>query len=438
MAEFDFLMPDVGEGLHEAEIVEWLVAVGETVAEDQPVVVVQTDKAVVDIPAPTSGRLVSHGGGAGDSVLIGQLLFRLDAAGEVPSIRGHSGSPIANVTEPAPTDLPSGAGSTGRPSAKPKASPATRKVALDLGIALNSVRGTGPGGRITTADVQAAAAAPVAGTNAPLTRSTPEARSPRSTPARSASSRPARLREGGTDRTDRIEPLRGTRRQIARAMTESWTKIPHVTELREIDAVELVRAHGSLKEHLAVRNIKLTYLPLFVAASVAALKENPSFNASLDYENEQITYHSRYNIGIAMSTDDGLVVPVIHDADMLTIEQLAVEIDYLVSAARTRTLTVDQLSGGTFTISNYGSYGTWMGTPIIRPPESAIVGFGRARDAVVAVNGQPVVKTVLPMAVSTDHRLNDGQHLGAFTSSIERYLSNPVLLLAGPSTSEAI
>ncbi len=407
MAEFDFPMPDVGEGLSEAEIVEWLVAVGDLVNEDQPVVVVQTDKAVVDIPAPTTGRLVTQSAAVGDIVPIGGSLFRFDAAGAVPDLGGQGQS---KTSTPTSSTIPVQAVTASNPTRRPKASPATRKRALDLNVALADVVGTGPGGRITTSDVEAAAQA----TTAP--------------PSQSRAAAPPQGQPSGDDR---VEPLRGTRRQIARSMTESWRSTPHVTELREIDATELTRAHGALRQHLADRDVRLTLLSLFVAGCAAALREHPNFNASLDYDNELITYRARCNIGIAMSTDGGLVVPVIHDADTLSLEQIARRIDALSTAARTRTLTIDHLSDGTFTISNYGSYGTWMGTPIIRPPEAAIAGFGRARDTVVARNGQPVVSKVLPLAVSADHRLNDGHHLGAFVSTIERYLTDPILLLAG-------
>ncbi|MEP7112311.1 MAG: dihydrolipoamide acetyltransferase family protein [Ilumatobacteraceae bacterium] len=409
MAEFDFRMPDVGEGLSEAEIVEWLVAVGDLVNEDQPVVVVQTDKAVVDIPAPTTGRLVAQSAAVGDIVPIGATLFRLDAAGNVPDLGGHAHS---TTSRPTSTAIPVQIVATSGPTSRPKASPATRKRALDLNVALADVIGTGPGGRITTPDVESAASA---------TR----VLAPRGTAAVATPS------AGPPSGEDRVEPLRGTRRQIARSMTESWRAIPHVTELREIDATGLTRAHNALRQHLADRDVRLTLLSLFVAGCAAALREHPNFNASLDYDNELITYRARCNIGIAMSTDDGLVVPVVHDADTLSLEQIARRIDALTTAARTRTLTTDQLTDGTFTISNYGSHGTWMGTPIIRPPEAAIAGFGRAHDAVVARDGQPVVSRLLPLAVSADHRLNDGHHLAAFVSTIERYLTDPILLLAG-------
>ena len=409
MSELDFKMPDVGEGLNEAEIVEWLVEVGDSVTEDQAVVVVQTDKAVVDIPSPADGVVVGHGAPVGDIVLIGATLFRLEVVGTAPDPSDHRRS--------TPADTPAGAAVVPQlVPARPKASPATRKRALELGVLLAGVTGSGPGGRIMTADIEASTSA---STSAAMIA-----------PANGPTAPVGAVPSGH----DRVEPLRGTRRQIARAMTESWRTVPHVTELREIDAVELVRAQRSLRAHLEPDGVRLTFLPLFIKATVAALKAHPSFNASLDFDNELITYRSRYNIGIAMSSDEGLVVPVIHDADLKSLVDLARELDALTVAARNRSLTLDQMSGGTFTISNYGSYGTWMGTPIIRPPEAAIAAFGRVRDAVVAIDGRAVVRTVLPLAVSADHRLNDGHHLGAFVSTLAHFLSDPVLLISGSNS----
>jgi len=415
MSELDFKMPDVGEGLNEAEIVEWLVEVGDSVTEDQAVVVVQTDKAVVDIPSPADGVVVGHGAPVGDIVLIGATLFRLEVVGTAPDPSDHRRS--------TPADTPAGAAVVPQQlaPARPKASPATRKRALELGVLLAGVTGSGPGGRIMTADIEASASASASASAAMIA------------PANGPTA-PVGAKVSVPSGHDRVEPLRGTRRQIARAMTESWRTVPHVTELREIDAVELVRAQRSLRAHLEPDGVRLTFLPLFIKATVAALKAHPSFNASLDFDNELITYRSRYNIGIAMSSDEGLVVPVIHDADLKSLVDLARELDALTVAARNRSLTLGQMSGGTFTISNYGSYGTWMGTPIIRPPEAAIAGFGRVRDAVVAIDGRAVVRTVLPLAVSADHRLNDGHHLGAFVSTLAHFLSDPVLLISGSNS----
>jgi pyruvate/2-oxoglutarate dehydrogenase complex dihydrolipoamide acyltransferase (E2) component len=196
--------------------------------------------------------------------------------------------------------------------------------------------------------------------------------------------------------------------------------------MREIDATRLVEARESLNAELGGR---ISFLPLFVKAVVTALKQHPRFNASLDMQQQQIVYRHRYNIGIAAATPDGLVVPVLHDADRKSIAELAAEIEALAEAARARKVTVEQISHGTFTITNFGSYGGWLGTPIIRPPEVAIAGFGRVRDAVVPVDGQPAVRKLLPLVVATDHRLNDGEHLNGFMDSLSGYLSDPVRLL---------
>ncbi len=414
MTEIDFTMPDVGEGLHEAEIVEWLVAVGDAVREDQPVVVVQTDKAVVDIPSPFTGTILGWGAQVGEIVAVGDVLFRVSTA-------------AISAPAPAPSLVPSRPQSlavVASPDTRPKASPATRKRALDLGITLSSVAGSGPGGRIESSDVEAAARPSAVRQSAVQ----PDP-SVRPTPLRAVSATVVPMGD------DRVEPLRGVRRQIARTMTESWQNIPHVTEFRELDATYLVRAHATLRSKLEPSGVRLTFLPLFVKAVVSALQQHPEFNASLDLANETITYRHRFNIGIATSSDDGLIVPVISDADRKSLRQIAVEIDALAAAVRQRTIRADQLAGGTFTISNYGSFGTWMGTPIIRPPEAAIAGFGRIHDAVVPVNGQPAVRTVLPLAISADHRLLDGHQLGAFVATLAEILGDPVLLLAEGSWS---
>ena len=224
-------------------------------------------------------------------------------------------------------------------------------------------------------------------------------------------------------------PLRGLRRRIAQSMTESWRTIPHITAMREIDAEQLVAARTSLRAEFEDSGVNLTYLPLFIKAVVAALKRHPSFNATLDIDNGQIIYRHRYNIGIATATPEGLIVPVIHDADAKSLFDIAREIGSLSEAARVRKVAVEQLRNGTFTITNFGSYGGWLGTPIIRPPEVGIAGFGRIREAVVPVDGQPAIRRVLPLVVATDHRLNDGEQSGGFMNTLTTFLSEPIRML---------
>jgi pyruvate/2-oxoglutarate dehydrogenase complex dihydrolipoamide acyltransferase (E2) component len=383
----EYRLPDIGEGLREGEIVAWRVAVGDTVERDQIIVEVETDKAVVELPSPAAGVIAELGGKPGDILEVGALLAVIRTSPDAPS-----------------------ASATGS-SRRVLASPATRKLALERGVDLAEVEGSGPGGRVTREDVEAAAGG--LAEEASAAKHSPDVRAP----------------EVDSERAGDVEivPLRGVRRRVAQTMTRSWQTIPHITNFAEADATELVRARGKLRERLGP---ELTYLPLFVAAVVAALRRYPVMNANLDLGAGTIAYHRRCHIGIATATDDGLIVPVLHDADRKPLDEIAREAAALAEAARTRSITPDQTSGGTFTITNFGSYGGWLGTPVIRPPEAGIAGFGRIRDAVVPVDGVPAVRPVLPLSVAADHRLVDGDVLGGFVAELAALLSDPVLLLA--------
>ena len=409
----EFRLPDIGEGLGEGEIVAWRVDVGDRVARDQVIAEVQTDKSVVELPSPAAGVVTELGGNPGDVLPVGAVLMVLTT--EAPA---EAGAPAAEPAEPveapvaerveAPVAEAAHSAGTAR---RVLASPATRKLALQLGVDLAGVRGSGPGGRVTKEDVEAVAAA-----------AAPEATAPEATAPEATEAAPV------TQPQDvEVVPLRGLRRRIAQTMTQSWRQIPHITDFRELDATELVRARSLLRDRLGP---ELTYLPLFVAAAAAALRRHPALNASLDLEAETITYHRRCHVGIATATDDGLIVPVLHDADRKSLVEIGRELSTLAQAARSRTISPGQASGGTFTITNIGSYGAWLGTPIIRPPEAAIAGFGRIRDAVVPVGGVPAVRPVLPMVVAADHRLVDGDVLGGFAGDLAALLADPVLLLA--------
>ncbi len=411
MSEYEFKLPDIGEGLGEGEIVRWHAAPGEAVKADQVLVDVETDKAVVEIPAPVSGVLKIQGGQPGDVIPVGGLLAVIESDGESrvaaepAAAPAPKSSPPATPPESTPT-TPSVAAVEASPARRRTlASPATRKLAVELGVDLAAVTGSGERGRVTRDDVTAAAGQGGAG-------AAPQV-APQVAPAGA----------------DRVEPLKGLRRQVARTMTQSWRQIPHISSMREIEADDLVAARDSLNEELAASGVRLTYLSLFVKAVVAALKQNPSFNASIDMEREEIVYRHRYNIGVGTATGDGLIVTVLHDADKLSLPETARRLDELARKGRERKASLEELSGGTFTITNWGSYGGWLGSPLIRPPEVAIVGFGRIRDAVVAVDGVPAVRKLLPLVVATDHRVNDGEHLGSFIAALASYLSHPVRLL---------
>jgi pyruvate/2-oxoglutarate dehydrogenase complex dihydrolipoamide acyltransferase (E2) component len=401
MSAYEFRLPDVGEGLSEGEIVRWHVAVGDRVKAHQVVVDVETDKAIVEIPSPVAGTVTRLGGEPGDVLPIGSVLITL-ATDEPSRTAAGKGSPAPlhrAPLAPGPAAKPEASRS---PPRRALASPAVRKLALELGVELASLRGSGSRGQITREDVEAAARAAL--------------------PAAAPSLAPP-------SGEDRVVPLKGLRRQIATTMERAWREIPHIFTVEEIDAGDLVRARQSLNAELEPRGVKLTYMPFFVRACVLALRAHPSFNASIDTERQEIVYRYRYNIGIATATPDGLLVTVLPDADRHSLAALAGEIETLAGLARERRATPEQLRGGTFTISNFGSYGGGIGMPVIRPPEVAIAGFGRIHDAVVPIAGRAEVRSVLPIVVSTDHRLNDGAHLGAFTSTLATYLREPIRLL---------
>jgi pyruvate dehydrogenase E2 component (dihydrolipoamide acetyltransferase) len=356
----EFRFPDVGEGIDAGELLEWHVTVGQLVREDDPLADVQTDKATVTIPCPTTGRVLELRVSIGELVPVGAVLAVFEPDGGGPAEpRGERRAALA--------------------------SPAVRRRAQELGVDLAQVPGSGPEGRVVLADLE-----PLAG-------------------------------------ADQVVPLRGVRRTIARSMTEAWRSIPHIVDYREADATELLRWREGLRDGASDDRLRraLTVTPLLVRIAVEALRAHPYVNASIDMEREQITLHSGYHVGIATAAPDGLVVPVVRDADKRSVAELAVECASLTEAARAGRLTPAQLSGGTFTLNNFGSLGVWLGTPIIKPGEVANLGVGRISERPVAVGGQVVVRPVVALSVSGDHRVLDGHTLGAFVSDVVRLIEDP-------------
>jgi pyruvate/2-oxoglutarate dehydrogenase complex dihydrolipoamide acyltransferase (E2) component len=383
----EFRFPDIGEGIDEGELLEWHVAEGQAVREDEPLADVQTDKATVTIPCPTTGRVLELCVNVGETVPVGGVLAVLEVAR----------APIPTAAAAAPQRSPGSLGSPGPP--RPLASPAIRRQAHELGIDLAGVDGSGPGGRIELQDIErAAGAAPVAA--------------------------------GGTDE---VIPLRGVRRAIARTMTEAWRTIPHIIDYREVDATRLLQWRDALREG-ADENLRhaLTITPLLLRVVADALRVHPYVNASVDMEREQITLHHEYNVGIATATPDGLIVPVVRHADTKSVPELALELAALAAAARERRLAPAQLAGGTFTLNNYGGLGVWLGTPIIKPGEVANLGVGRVQERPVAVDGEVVVRPTMALSVSGDHRVLDGHTLGAFVSDVVALVEDPGPLAAAP------
>ena len=440
MATQEFLLPDVGEGLEAGTIVQWLVSPGDAVTVDQIIVEIETDKAVVEIPAPVTGTLVSHGGKAGATLPVGSVLATFETEnGATAGATNTSAAPnaTAQVSAPGPaaptaelkttgqTTTATAATQSGSQTKRILASPATRKFARNNHIDLAQVSGSGSRGQITQKDVEAFLAAGNPDTSTAVLDSATHATAAPAPPTAA----PAAAARKSLKLESRTEPLSGLRKQIATNMQSAWRDIPHVFSFEEIDATALIEARRELNVEFEAQGQRVSFLPFFVKACVIALQEHPRFNASINMSDDTVCYHGNFNVGIATATPEGLIVTVVHHAEQKSILDIGNEITTLAALARERRVTVEQISGGTFTISNFGSYGGTVGTPIIRPPEVAIAGFGRIHEKVVPREGEPVVRHILPLAVSTDHRLNDGEHLGGFVATLSRLLSNPIRML---------
>ncbi len=421
----DFRLPDVGEGLESAEIVEWLVHEGDTVARDQPLVEILTDKSQTQLPSPKAGVIKRLGVAEGDIAEVGQVIVVFETAtaetAEPETAEPETAEP--GTAAPRPAETP---GATAR--RRPKAAPVVRRRALEEGIDLYAVTGTGPGGRITVADLDRA----VSSVRDPGRRAGPSG--PGTTASASAASTsterpnvPAAIGQMTAGR----HPLRGIRRVTAQTMTAALA-IPHIHGSDELDATALLAGRRRIKDLEPDRAASLTPLAFFVMAVADALRRHPIVNASItvDPSGGHIDVHDRIDIGIAVATDAGLIVPVLRDADRRSLFEIADEIQHLTAAARERTVTNEQLRGGTCTITNYGSLGGRFATPMIRPPEVAIVGFGSIRRRPFVVDDAVVPRMTLPISVAVDHRLIDGDVMTSFQEHIIGLLSDPVALLA--------
>jgi pyruvate/2-oxoglutarate dehydrogenase complex dihydrolipoamide acyltransferase (E2) component len=400
---FTFRLPDVGEGIAEAEIVRWLVEVGDHVTEDQPFVEIQTDKALVEMPAPASGTVTSLGGGEGDIVKVGEVLVVIDD-GVVAAAAQARLTASATTTSTA----------TATPS-RPAATPATRHLARELGVDLHAVTGTGPGGRITDDDVLAAAEPPPPPTPTPTHRPT----------LRSVESVAAGVADDGDERVR----MRGLRRRTAETMTASWRTVPHVNSFHEVDVTDLFELRERLARRAADHEVALTLTSFLVKATALALQDWPMMNATLDDAGQEIVVHARRNIGVAVNTPDGLVVPVVADADTKPLLVIARELQTVTAAARERSLDLASMQGGTFTVTNHGPLGGWFGTSLVRPGETGILGFGPAVDKPAVVDGEIAVRRLMVLNAAADHRVVDGHELIGFCVSVRRLLEDPLALL---------
>ena len=418
MATYEFQLPDIGEGVMEGEIVKWLVKAGDSVQEDQALVEVMTDKATVTVPSPKAGKVLKTHGLEGEVARVHHALVTLELeTGTSAPAPSPSSSPVP------PAQVPTNVAAAPTPSVatsqKVLATPVTRRMAREHGLNLMEIPGTGPQGRVTKVDVEAVLSAgngAVANGQQELaTNGT--ARTP-----------PAPLSSGAKD--TRV-PLRGLRKKIAEKMVRSKFTAPHFTFVEELDATGLVEMRKRLNAALtsAGEDLKISFLPFICKALVAALKKYPSLNANMDEAKQELIVRGEYNLGIAVATEDGLTVPVVKHVDRLTLRELSLEITRLGKAAREKKLKMEELSQGTFTITSLGQTGGLFATPIINHPEVAILGVHRMRKRPVVVNDAIVVREMLHLSLSFDHRVIDGSMGAEFTYAVIRYLENPEALL---------
>ena len=415
---YEFKFPDIGEGLTEGEIVRWLVKEGDEVKEGQPLVEVETDKALAEIPSPRTGVILRILAKEKEIVKVGQVIVIFGEKGEAlaapaPPPRPKSVGVVGELEE-APEEAPAIEARTeaARPalfSEHALATPAVRALAKDLGVDINKVKGTGPEGRVVEKDVRQVAAS-------------------KEKPVEEVK-KPTKVKKYDLyGYVERI-PLRGVRRSIAKAMVKSKYTAPHVTTMDEADVTELWKIREKEKKAAEKKGIKLTILPFIFKAVIAGLSEHPYLNATLDDENEEIILKKYYNIGMATDTPEGLMVPVVKNAKDKSILQIAEELTQLAEKARNRTIDLADLKGGTFTITNYGALGGIYGTPIINHPEVAILGVGKIRDMPVVRDGKIEIRKILYLALSFDHRVVDGGEAARFLNTVIARLEDPDLIL---------
>lgn len=437
---FEFKLPDIGEGVVEGEIVQWLVSSGDTVTEDQPLVEIMTDKATVEIPSPKAGTVVETKGSEGDTVPVGNVLVVIDTDGsgaaapakeesapepkkeEAPEpAPAKSAEPkeSAPASKPAAREEPAPAASGGHETAtaapaaavdsgsfdgrKILAAPAVRKLAREKGIDLSRVPASGSRGRVTREDVEqfAAGGGVAAGDGLRL----------------------------ATEAVDERVPFRGMRRKIAEGMVRSKTTIPHFTYVEEVDVTELKKFREKSKEYASELGGRLTYLPYVIKALIHGFRKYPMLNSTLDEENNEIVMRKNYNIGIAAATPQGLIVPVVKNCESRTMLDISKEVYRVATEARDGKSKIDDLKGGTFTITNLGPMGGLLATPIINFPEVAILGIHKMRVVPKWEDGEWVPRDVMNLSISLDHRLVDGADGAEFLQYVIRYLENPWLLL---------
>jgi len=405
MNQYVFKMPDLGEGTVEAEIVAWHTKPGDAVTEDQLIVEVMTDKAAVEVPAPVSGRVLSITGSPGDKIAVGSPLIVFDTGSEATSAPAAAAPAAATVQAAASASAPAAAPAAAR-SGRVMTSPANRRRAREAGIDLASVAGSGPGGRILRGDLDdpARAQAPA------LARSVP-----------------ATARADVSAETSEIKVI-GVRRVIAERMSEAKRNIPHFAYVEEVDVTELEALRQHLNAAAPAGAGGLTYLPLIIAALTRVLESFPQCNVLYDAARGVLVRHRAVHVGIAAQTPDGLKVPVVRNAQSRTVWDIAAEIRRLSERARTNQATRDELMGSTITVTSLGKLGGIASTPVINAPEVAIIGLNKAVDRPVVRQGAVVVRRMMNLSSSFDHRFVDGYDAAAMIQALKEHLEHPATI----------
>ncbi len=432
MATFEFKLPDIGEGVTEGEIVSWLVAVGDQVAEDQDMVEVMTDKATVTIGAPKAGKVAELRAAVGDVVPVGETLVVFELSGQSQSAAApapaapekkeerqeSAATAVGDIKDELPgfqEARPAPQASGGYHNDKPLAAPATRKLARELGVDLRQVPPSGSGGRVTREDVEAFAGG--ASSSAP----SPAARAPEPGPLPISAPAPAA--------EDRREPIRGLRKRIFEKMALSKRTVAHFTYADEVECSKLIELRTRCKPYAAEAGVKLTFLPFIVKAVVAALKKHPELNAWTDDTKMEIVRKGTYDIGIAAATDAGLIVPVLRGADRLSIIEIAREIERLAMDARAGKTRQEDVGGATFTITSLGKIGGLFATPVVNYPEVGILFIPEMKKKPVVIDDEIRIGHVLTPSLSFDHRIIDGHVGAAFAQSVIALLADPDRLM---------
>jgi pyruvate dehydrogenase E2 component (dihydrolipoamide acetyltransferase) len=406
MGNYEFKFPDVGEGIQEGIIVSWKVKEGDTVKADQVLGEVETDKAVVEIPSPKAGKIIKLHVKAKNTIKVGETMVTLDIKGYKPEDASAEGAEKAGGVV---GFIPEDEAALNKPTTHGGATPAVRRLAKEKGIDITTIKGTGPDGRVTSADVKAAT-----GTAPHSTQ--------KQQPTRPTGKKHVRKYDmyGYIDHL----PLKGMRKVISDHMDEAWT-VPTVTHMDEADVTELVEFRTAEKVKAKGKGVHLTFLPYIIKAAIEALKKHPRLNAALDKPNEDIIIKKYYNLGIAVDTGDGLIVPVIKGADKKELYAIATEIENFAEHAKDRKIDIGDMKGGTFTITNIGVLGGLFFTPVVNSPEVAILGVGKIYDKAVVKDGQIVARKVMPLTISFDHRVTDGADAARFMNDLMAILENP-------------